>query len=117
MIKTLDKLRGHRTFLLAALLLIPFAVKGLFFAEGEALTDILQFIGQMGRDVFIGLGASKVGDAAYKYTSRSDRGRIRDRRMSINEDTDAPCREEFGEPEADYYRGAYGGSATPDTPD
>lgn len=79
MIRFLDALRGHRTFCLICVVLIPYAAVGLYLAleAGSAKADLqayretLSFVGGVIRDAGIGLGISKAGSAAKTYAARS----------------------------------------------
>lgn len=78
MISFLNRLRGHRTFCLICVVLIPYAGVGLWLAleAGSAQADLqayretLRFVGGVIRDAGIGLGISKAGSAAKTYAAR-----------------------------------------------
>ncbi len=69
----LNALRGHRTFLLVCLLVLPIMVKALLIT-GDDYARSLSFIADVVQATGIALGASKLGDAAVKYSKRKPEG-------------------------------------------
>jgi hypothetical protein len=69
-VRFLDSVKGHRTFILVCVVVLPFSIKGLLI-EGSDYATTLQFIGQLLRDALFGYSASKGADAFQTYARRN----------------------------------------------